>query len=366
LGYNTNTRPEIWQCEFEKRFGKEAAPFVAKALHQASWVLPRIVASCYPYGAFPMTRGWAEKQRLGDLPAYAKAEGSDIQQFANFDEEALILIEGGESAKVRPAENSRWFADTAAAINSTVVQAEKHMGTRRNQEFESTVVDLKILANLALFHSRRIPAAVNYRLFERTKDAKALNEAIAHERSAIEAWRQLVAAAGDFYTEDLMMGVRGANLCGHWKDELTALERDLATLQLRQRELKPDPDARPAPRFPPLAVTGDGSAPLVIHQPVTAAPAGQPIEITTEVHDPADVKWVRLRYRSVNQHQDYRTLPMLSTGEKDQYRTVIPADDIPSTWDLMYFIEAMDKDGNGRIHPDLNKDTPYIVVKLQR
>jgi hypothetical protein len=32
----------------------------------------------------------------------------------------------------------------------------------------------------------------------------------------------------------------------------------------------------------------------------------------------------------------------------------------------MYFIEVMDKQGNGRIHPDLNKTTPYIVVKLQR
>jgi hypothetical protein len=32
----------------------------------------------------------------------------------------------------------------------------------------------------------------------------------------------------------------------------------------------------------------------------------------------------------------------------------------------MYFIEAMDKDGNGRIHPDLSKETPYVVVKLQR
>ena len=94
-------------------------------------------------------------------------------------------------------------------------------GDRRNKEFESTVTDLRILAHLALFHARRIPAAVNYRLFERTKDSKTLDEAIAHERSATEAWRQLVAAAGDFYTEDLMMGVRGANLCGHWKDEGT-------------------------------------------------------------------------------------------------------------------------------------------------
>ena len=32
----------------------------------------------------------------------------------------------------------------------------------------------------------------------------------------------------------------------------------------------------------------------------------------------------------------------------------------------MYFIEAMDNKGNGRIHPDLNLETPYVVVKLQR
>ena len=94
VGYNPNTPPEVWQREFEKRFGPEAAPFVEKGLHLASWVLPRIVASCYPYSAFPMTRGWAEKQRLGDLPAYAKAEGSDIQQFASFDEEAQMANRG--------------------------------------------------------------------------------------------------------------------------------------------------------------------------------------------------------------------------------------------------------------------------------
>ena len=66
----------------------------------------------------------------------------------------------------------------------------------------------------------------------------------------------------------------------------------------------------------------------MIHQPVTTAPAGKPLTITAEVRDPSGVKWVRLRYRSVNQHQDYRTLPMLPTGEKDQYRAVIPAEHI--------------------------------------
>jgi hypothetical protein len=99
---------------------------------------------------------------------------------------------------------------------------------------------------------------------------------------------------------------------------------------------------------------------------VTTALVGKPLTITAEVRDPSGVKWVRLRYRSVNQHQDYQTLPMLPTGGKDQYLAVIPGDHIAPTWDVMYFIEVMDKQGNGRIHPDLNKTTPYIVVKLQR
>ena len=120
-----------------------------------------------------------------------------------------------------------------------------------------------------------------------------------------------MAAAGDFYADDLMMGVRGAGLCGHWKDELAALEKGLAALERQQRESKPDAAAKPAPRFRPSASASDGTAPEVIHQPVTTAPAGKPLTITAEVRDPSGVKWVRLRYRSVNQHQDYRTLPML-------------------------------------------------------
>jgi hypothetical protein len=366
VGYNPSTPPEVWQREFEKRFGPEAAPFVEKGLHQASWVLPKIVASCYPYSAFPMTRGWAEKQRLGDLPAYVRAEGSDIQQFASFDEEARMVLEGDETAKTRPGENSRWFAQTAADISAQIAEAGKRIGSHRNQEFDSTITDLKILANLALFHSRRIPAAVSYRLFERTKDPQALDDAIAAERSAVEAWRQLVAAAGDFYAQDLMMGVRGAGLCGHWKDELAALETGLAALKRQRRELKSTNDARTAPRYQPFAATGDGAAPVVVHQPVTTAPAGKPLTITAQVSDPSGVKWVRLRYRSVNQYQDYRTLPMLPAGGIDHYRAVIPAEDIAPTWDLMYFIEAMDNNSNGRIHPDLNQETPYVVVKLQR
>jgi hypothetical protein len=99
---------------------------------------------------------------------------------------------------------------------------------------------------------------------------------------------------------------------------------------------------------------------------VTTAPAGKPLVIAAEVRDPSGVKWVHLRYRSVNQHEDYRTLPMLPVGEKDCYQAVIPAGHVASKWDLMYLIEVMDNRGNGRIWPDLNKETPYVVVKIAR
>lgn len=363
IGYNPDTPADVWRHEFERRFGKDAAPPLEAALHRASWILPRIIASSYPYHGFPMTAGWAEKQHLGDLPTFAKAEGSDVQQFENFDEEARRLIEGGETAKMCPQETSRWFARTAEFVNAQLAEAEKRIDDHRNKEFESTVVDLKILANLALYHSRRIPAAVSYRLFIRTKDIHALDDAISYERSASDAWRQLVAAAGDVYADDLKMGARSRNLCGHWKDELAGLEKSLHALELQRREA-PVVEAKPGPRY---QAAGDAPLSFVVnHQPVTNAPAGKPLTITAEVQAPSGVKWVRLRFRSVNQYEDFRTLAMQPTEAVGHYQATVPAEQIEARFDFMYLLEVMDNQGHGKIYPDLNQTTPYIVVRLAR
>ncbi len=159
-----------------------------------------------PYSGFPTTRGWPEKQRLGDLPQYALAEGSDIQQFASFDTEAKLLIEGGETAKIKPSQTSLWFKQTSDEINQLIEASEQAVGNNKSKEFISTMTDLRILSNLALYHSRRIPAAVSYRIFKQTHDVSALDEAIKYEKNAIEAWQQIVDAAGDVYTSDYKNG----------------------------------------------------------------------------------------------------------------------------------------------------------------
>lgn len=328
IGYNPQTPAEVWKSEFEQRFGKKAAPFIEEALHKASWVLPRIISSSYPYTSFPTTRGWAEKQRLGDLPAFAKAELSDLQQFATFDEEARMLIEGGETATILPSRNCKWFQQTSHDIDQLIEKAEKATGTNSNKEFIATITDLKILSGLALYHAHRIPAAVSYRLFERTKDGSALDDAITYERQAIDAWRKIVNAASDMYTNDLMMGVCVADLCGHWKNELVLLEKGLLTLEQNRNNFKAVAMVKPAPRFKASSDLNEAKVLQIIHQPVASAPVGKPLTIVVKASAPGGIKWVRLSYRSVNQEQAYRVLQMLPTKEKDVYQVIVPAEQI--------------------------------------
>jgi hypothetical protein len=376
VGYNPQTPAEVWQKEFQRRFGKDAAPFIEQGLHTASRILPRIISAIFPYNRFPMTRGWPEKQRWEDLPAYARAEGSDTQQFASFDEEARWILDGEETAKVLPSQTSRWFARTSEDVLRLASEAEKRIGPNPGKEFVSTVTDLRILGNLALYHSRRIPAAVSYALYKRSQDAGDLDDAIAGEKQAIQAWERIVEAAGDVYANDLAMGLPSAGLSGHWRDELAALRKGLEALGRERGALGPGAGAgQPrAARLPSrktapgeaAAAAGDSAPPAIVHAPITSAPAGKPLAVTARVTDPSGVKWVRLRYRSVNQYQDYQTLPMLPTGEKGTYQAVVPGDQVGGPWDFMYFIEAMDNAGNGCIWPDLEKETPYIVVHLDR
>jgi hypothetical protein len=375
IGYDPQTPSDTWDKAFEARFGATTGPLVEEALHRASWILPRIIASCYPYSLFPTTRGWAEKQRLGDLPEYARAEGSDLCQFANFDEEARLLLDGGETAKIRPPATSQWFEQTADDVLRLVTRI-KTEGDPQNRELSSTITDLEILSNLARYHARRIPAAVYYCLFERTKDPAMLDSAIAHERIAIEAWRQIVRSAGDFYAYNLMMGVSTADLTGHWKDELVLLEQGEQKLEQEARALDPKTMLRkgvfytetPALPFDRLFQVGD--------HPVDSIAVGQPISIRLTVAAPAGIKWVRLCYRAVNQDLSYQTMPMLPVTEPgngipgnadtSEYQATIPPGQVDPRWDLMYYIELMDNKGNGRIYPDLNKETPYKIVHLIR
>jgi len=363
LGYNSNAPSEIWDREFANRFG-DAGSGLETALHRASWILPRIIASSYPYTGFPMTAGWPEKQSLGDLPVFADSVFSDVQLFESFDEEAKLLIDKGETPRVRPQETSRWFAQTADFIDASVADAGTKIGARRGKEFDSTVLDLKMLANLARYHSQRILAAISYRLYDRTKDPATLDDAIAFEHKAIAAWRGMVETAGDTYASDLMFGARSRDLCGHWKDELAALETGMAKLEMQRKNLPIDALFTLSPRC--VAFTNDAPKPVIAHEPIRTAALNQPLVIHAKVSSAAGIKWVQVLYRPVDQTKNYEALEMKSVDGNGNYEAVIPAEKISPKFDFMYFIQAMDNEHRGVMYPDFNKETPYYVVSLRR
>ena len=83
VGYNPQTSSDIWEMEFQQRFGPKAGQQLMQDLHLASRVLPRIVSASYLYPRFSSPQGWPELQRLESMEHFAaKSEPSDIQQFA--------------------------------------------------------------------------------------------------------------------------------------------------------------------------------------------------------------------------------------------------------------------------------------------
>lgn len=366
LSYNPQTTSDVWEQDFVHRFGAGAGPHVMKALQLASRVLPRVIAASVPYRMFPTTTGWPEMMHQGSLPQFAQQEeGSDIQQFMNLREEATSIIQGTDSAMRRPDETSRWFAQTSDAILAEVAAAERSSGGSANSnEFKSTLTDARILAALARYHSWRQLGGVDYNLYKQAGDLAALDEAIANERKAVQAWRELVQAAGDFYSDNMAFGSSARGFPRHWKDELKALDTEFDQLVAERRTATARAGARlvtipardPSPKLP-----------VVTFAPAAAvAVPGQNFVVTAKVAAPAGVKWIRLRYRHVNQKEDYQTADMALDDRTGLYAGSIPASFVDPQWDLMYFIEIVDSQGNGRIYPDLEVETPYIVLGVKR
>jgi hypothetical protein len=361
LTYNPSAEPEVWGREFTRRFGPAAGTPLMNALHLASNVLPRIVAASYLYQNFPTTRGWAEMNRQGSLPQYANEDGSDIQQFMNVREEAKSILANTDTAMRRPEETSLWFSRTADAISADVIQAEKGIGDRAPGEFRSTVTDLRILVGLARYHSFRLLAGVSYNLYKTTGDLATFDDAIASERRALEAWKQMVDAAGDVYNKNLAFGVHAVGFSRHWEEEYSLLGRDFEKLLAERTKADPKPGST---HLTPKVVQAE---PLAVHlaSELTVKP-NRDYLVSAGVTAPGGVKSVRLRYRHLTQIEDYRIAEMTLDAKSGKYVGRIPASFVNSKWDLMYFVEVIGNNHAGRMYPDADSETPYVVATVQR
>ena len=122
----------------------------------------------------------------------------------------------------------------------------------------------------------------------------------------------------------------------------------------------------PANRQPILLeIASDVQPPDVsVERPHKAVP-GRDLLVRALAHDDSGVKSLRLRYRHLTQFENYRTAEMRYDSDSGLYAAVIPGDFITPDWNLIYFVEAIDTKGNGRIYPDLEREAPYVVVETK-
>lgn len=358
LTYAPDTPSETWDREFVKRFGAGAGPHLEAAVQRASQILPRIVASSYRYAYFPTTRGWAEMQHQDALPVFAGLEGSDTAQFMSPAAEAKRFIDQAATTLRRPQETAAWFTAAANAIDQEIAAASS--AGAAGPELTSTITDCRILSGLARYYASRLPAAVAYDIYKQNGNLTAFDTAVAAERRAIDAWASIVTAAGDVYASSLPFGAR-PYFPRHWRDELDRLRADLDRLVasrppgVAEKSLS-DIDAEALPAGLPVQVRFD-----------RAREARPGLDLAISVHlDPrVAVRSVRLRYRHLTQYEDYAALDM-QAGGGGAFSAVIPGSFITRDRDVMYFVEVITRDGGGRNYPDLDKETPYVIVPVRR
>jgi hypothetical protein len=353
LTYAPDTPSETWDRDFARRFGAAAGPHLERALHLASQVLPRIVASSYRYSNFPTTRGWAEMQHQGTLPQFATLEGSDTEQFMTPAEDAKSQLAGTSTSLRRPEETAAWFAATAAAIDQELAAAQPASPAA---EFVTTVTDCRMLSALARYYAARLPAAVAYNVFKQNGSGVAFDRAVAGEEAALGPWRTLADAANAVYANSLPFGAR-PYFPRHWSEELERMRTDIDALKASRPTTA---NALPLP--PPPA--GTVPLPSVMIGPSGLAEPGRDLPVEVRLRD-GPVRSVTLRYRHLTQYENYASVPM-TAGANGAYTAHIPGAFVTRDRDVMYFVEVISIDGAGRNYPDFEKETPYVVVSVRR
>jgi hypothetical protein len=313
-------------------------------------------------------------QRMESLEHFAeKSRPSDIQQFASPMEEAELILKGGTTPRRLPTQTSEWFRETAKVILACTELARESAGENPGKETVSSIADLEMLALLAMYHSGRLKAAVNMNLYELAGDLGSFDRALDWEFQAVKSYGELVEAAGDIYNEKLDFGSNKELFPGHWKDEHEILNKELGELRAKRdtaRHSEVDPLLLARIRAFQISSLEAGSKdrqpPWVELERIESAKSGEVINVSARVWDPSGVQNVVLRYRRVSQFEDYQSAPMVYNNATDSYQAFIPSEYTEGKYDVMYFIEATDNEGNGQMYPDMEIETPYVTVSLKR
>lgn len=390
LAYNPEADPDEWRRYMQHAFG-EAAEAAERALAGATRILPLITLVHAPsvannvywpemYTNIPLVRGaepatnpytksgWPANADF-DMEApynFMNTSPLDPEQIYRINEFAGDVIAGQLRGKLAPPEIADRLERLAEQSLLDLRQAEQTVRNAQDPDFRRLAVDVRIMAGTGRFFAHKFRAGTAFALYEQVGGLALLEEALAHYKTAREAWQDIVAASAGVYRADLTFGHTPYSR-GHWADRLAAISDDIAAIE--NLILKAKSDGLPAEAQGMsdwLAPLTGRERPAGRHVPADGFRKGQAVEVNLRLDGKAAEGTVaRLRYRHVNQAEPYQETEMTPTADGSGFTAVIPAVYTDSPYALQYFFDIRTEAGDAWMFPGLDESLsvqPYYVL----
>lgn len=364
--YNPDAPADEWQGYLRETYG-DLAGAVEYALAPLSRILPLVTVvhgvggsnnGYWPemYTSLPVTRGVDPGHYGRDTeqpPMWGTVSPFDPTTFYVINEWAADALAGRLDGRYTPGEVADW-------ISGFVAEAATHVRTllsaaNPDPQLRRTAIDAAILSCLGRFFASRFRSAADYAIYQQSGDRSKLEAALAHNRQARDSWIELVDVSEGSYQNNLRFGPE-RNEHGNWADRLTAIEADVDAMaaELSSRADAPGHEAK-------ITIPERPQSTGLQHHPPESYVPGEDVPVIVAGSD--HVAAVRLRYRHVNQAEDWQTIGLVP--ESGRFTGVIPGDYTKSTYPLMYFFIAEHKNGAMALHPGFEPDLanqPYHVI----
>jgi len=253
----------------------------------------------------------------------------------------------------------------AQNVLAELQKAKSKVGDASSAEFRRLAADVAIQAGLGKFFAAKFRAGVLHAIYHSSSYPPALEAALKANRAARNTWAEFADAAKGIYRDDVTFGPDYYQR-GHWQDRLAAMEDDIADME------KPESAGKKSSKFDAKTIeqainavhesakSANLPSPADFHNPPASFQRGQPLAIA--VHTPK-VAGVRLRYRRVNQAEEWQTTEM--GREREDFSATIPADYTNSPFPLQYYFQIRSDSGQARLHPGLEHrwhGQPYFFL----
>lgn len=381
LTYDPDADPETWRRDLRARLGG-AARAAEDALANASRILPLVTTAHHPsasnnfywpeiYTDMPIVgqEGKRPAHPYVDTPSprrFGTVGALDPELFSSVAEFVRDVLAGQRSGRYSPLDVAGWLERLSENAARHLIEMEAQLDEPGDPFARRLVADVAIQEALGRFFSQKMQAAVLFELSVQTRNSAPLRDALDAYRAARSGWVDAAQRATGVYVDDLTFGPE-PHLRGHWADRLASIERDIEAMtdlshSLTSRSEEPEAELRRL-----VEEAGRRSSDVTLsHTPPPTYRTGSEIPLSVEVDQdlPTAITAVRLRYRHLDQSQDYVDVEM--AREASRFVGVIPGSYSASPYPLAYFFIPRDARGHAWPYPGLGadlSDQPYYVLR---